>query len=50
MHDIAVGDEISRFTRTTGFANWNRYAAVNDELAPGHAEVVLAGGKDARHG
>jgi acyl dehydratase len=34
----AVGDEIPVFTRTTGFANWNRYAAVNDEFVPIHMD------------
>lgn len=35
---IAVGDEIGTFTRTTGLANWNRYAAVNDEFVPIHMD------------
>jgi acyl dehydratase len=34
----AVGDELPSFTRTTGFANWNRYAAVNDEFVPIHMD------------
>ena len=29
---LSVGDEIPPFARTTGFAHWNRYAAVNDEI------------------
>ena len=33
-----VGDEIEPFVRTTGFANWNRYAAVNDEFVPIHMD------------
>jgi acyl dehydratase len=33
-----VGEEIPAFTRTTGFANWNRYAAVNDEFVPIHMD------------
>ncbi|NKQ51603.1 hypothetical protein HFP15_01765 [Amycolatopsis sp. K13G38] len=33
-----VGDEIPPFTRKTGFANWNRYAAVNDEFIPIHMD------------
>ena len=33
-----VGDELSPFARTTGFANWNRYAAVNDEFVPIHMD------------
>ena len=35
---VAVGEEIPVFTRTTGFANWNRYAAVNDEFVPIHMD------------
>jgi acyl dehydratase len=38
MTTVAVGDEIPAFTRTTGFANWNRYAAVNDEFVPIHMD------------
>jgi acyl dehydratase len=33
-----VGQEISVFVRETGFANWNRYAAVNDEFVPIHMD------------
>ena len=33
-----VGDELKPFVRTTGFANWNRYAAVNDEFVPIHMD------------
>ena len=33
-----VGEEIPPFVRTTGFANWNRYAAVNDEFVPIHMD------------
>src|SRR3978361_1448213 len=36
--DVAVGDELPPFTRVTGFANWNRYAAVNDEFVPIHMD------------
>lgn len=36
--DIAVGDEIPTFTRTTDLAHWNRYAAVNDEFIPIHMD------------
>lgn len=32
------GDEFPLFTRVTGFANWNRYAAVNDEFVPIHMD------------
>ncbi len=34
----AVGDTLPEFTRTTDFANWNRYAAVNDEFVPIHMD------------
>lgn len=36
--EVAVGDQLSPFTRETGFANWNRYAAVNDEFVPIHMD------------
>lgn len=32
------GEQIPAFVRTTGFANWNRYAAVNDEFVPIHMD------------
>ncbi|OBF24855.1 MaoC/PaaZ C-terminal domain-containing protein [Mycobacterium sp. ACS4331] len=35
---INVGDRIPEFVRTTGFAEWNRYAAVNDEFIPIHMD------------
>jgi acyl dehydratase len=35
---VAVGDELPPFTRRTGFENWNRYAAVNDEFVPIHMD------------
>ena len=35
---ISVGDELPPFTRKTSFANWNRYAAVNDEFVPIHMD------------
>ncbi len=38
-HDtVRVGTELPVFVRTTGFHNWNRYAAVNDELVPIHMD------------
>ena len=43
---MRVGDEIPPFVRTTGFGNWNRFAAVNDEFIPIHmddAEAVKVG-------
>jgi acyl dehydratase len=36
--EIKVGDELPTFVRTTGFHNWNRYAAVNDEFVPIHMD------------
>jgi acyl dehydratase len=33
-----VGDELPSFQRETGFHNWNRYAAVNDEFVPIHMD------------
>src|SRR5689334_8087777 len=47
---VAVGAEIPPFVRQTGFANWNRFAAVNDEFIPIHmddAEAVRVGQKAA---
>ena len=35
---VTVGDEIGEFVRETGFHNWNRYAAVNDEFVPIHMD------------
>ena len=35
---LKVGDELPRFDRKTGFAIWNRYAAVNDEYVPIHMD------------
>jgi acyl dehydratase len=42
---LIVGDEIPPFVRTTGFAHWNRYAAVNDEFVPIHMDD--AAGREA---
>ena len=33
-----AGEELAPFTRETGFAAWNRYAAVNDEFIPIHMD------------
>ncbi len=33
-----VGDEIPAIIRQTGFHNWNRYAAVNEEFVPIHMD------------
>jgi acyl dehydratase len=35
---ISVGDTFPPFTRDSGFAYWNRYAAVNDEFIPIHMD------------
>jgi acyl dehydratase len=35
---LTVGDTIPSFLRTTGFEEWNRYAAVNDEFVPIHMD------------
>jgi acyl dehydratase len=35
---VTVGAELPAFVRTTGFHNWNRYAAVNDEFVPIHMD------------
>jgi acyl dehydratase len=36
--EIKVGDELPTFQRATGFHNWNRFAAVNDEFVPIHMD------------
>jgi acyl dehydratase len=35
---VTVGTELPVLVRTTGFHNWNRYAAVNDEFVPIHMD------------
>jgi len=35
---LDVGTELPVFTRATGLANWNRYAAVNSEFVPIHMD------------
>jgi acyl dehydratase len=35
---VSAGDEIPVFARTTDLANWNRFAAVNDEFIPLHMD------------
>ena len=42
---LSVGEQIPPFVRTTGFAQWNRYAAVNDEFVPIHMDD--AAGREA---
>ena len=36
--NVNVGDVVPAFVRQTEFANWNRYAAVNDEFVPIHMD------------
>jgi len=36
--EVKVGDELPPFSRETGFHNWNRFAAVNDEFVPIHMD------------
>ncbi len=38
FEDVNVGDEMPKWSRQTGFMNWNRYAAVNDEFVPFHMD------------
>lgn len=35
---LEAGTELASFQRETGVANWNRYAAVNDEFVPIHMD------------
>ncbi|OYO23920.1 hypothetical protein CGZ93_05230 [Enemella dayhoffiae] len=35
---VKVGDELTPMSWQTGLANWNRYAAVNDEFVPIHMD------------
>src|SRR5438128_9920253 len=35
---VTIGTELPTFVRTTGFHNWNRFAAVNDEFVPIHMD------------
>lgn len=35
---INIGSSIGTWVRDTGVANWNRYAAVNDEFVPIHMD------------
>lgn len=45
MVEPKVGDTLPEFVRTTGFANWNRYAAVNDEFVDIHMDDAAAQAK-----
>ena len=38
FEDIQVGDSMPSWSRKTSFAEWNRYAAVNDEFVPFHMD------------
>jgi acyl dehydratase len=38
----AIGTDLPPFVRTTGLANWNRYAAVNDEFIDIHMDDAAA--------
>ena len=38
FEDIEIGDQIPHWSRTTSFAEWNRYAAVNEEFVPFHMD------------
>lgn len=46
---VQIGDHVPEFVRTTGFEEWNRYAAVNDEFIPIHMddEAGRAAGNEA---
>ncbi|HEY8152781.1 MAG TPA: MaoC family dehydratase N-terminal domain-containing protein [Myxococcota bacterium] len=39
---VSAGDAIPVFARTTDLANWNRFAAVNDEFIPLHMDADAA--------
>jgi acyl dehydratase len=39
---LEVGASIGSWSRNTGFPNWNRFAAVNDEFIPIHMEDEAA--------
>ena len=36
--DISVGTKMPKWSRKTSFAEWNRYAAVNEEFVPFHMD------------
>ena len=38
FEDVKIGDMLPAWSRKTGFMNWNRYAAVNDEFIPIHMD------------
>ncbi len=41
-HPFSVGTRLAPFVRTTGLANWNRFAAVNDEFIDIHMDDEAA--------
>jgi acyl dehydratase len=43
--EVTVGEELPVLVRETGFHNWNRFAAVNDEFVPIHMDDEA--GRDA---
>jgi acyl dehydratase len=38
FESIQIGDRLPEYVRVTNFAEWNRYAAVNDEFIPIHMD------------
>jgi len=42
FEQLETGEELPALERTTGFAHWNRYAAVNDEFIDVHMEREAA--------
>ena len=38
FNNVQVGDKMPEWSRRTGFAEWNRYAAVNEEFVPFHMD------------
>lgn len=42
LAEVALGESLPVFERTTGFAEWNRFAAVNDEFIDVHMDAAAA--------
>lgn len=38
FENVNVGDTLPKWSRKTSFAEWNRYAAVNEEFVPFHMD------------
>lgn len=38
VEEISVGTKLPKWSRKTSFAEWNRYAAVNEEFVPFHMD------------